>query len=68
MKRYETGQRGSPGEQLSAHFFEGHACLADVEVMIVDRAHADYPTESEGFWAYKLDAFIPKGLNIRDFT
>ena len=23
------------------------------------------PTRREGFWAYKLDTFIPKGFNLR---
>ena len=68
MKRYERGQRDIPGEHLYAHFFEkGHAGLADVEVMIVDRTNVNYPSEREGFYAYKLDTFIPRGLDIRDF-
>ena len=29
---------------------------------------SDDPTTMEGFWAYELDSFIPRGLiNIRDF-
>ena len=49
------------------HLEEDHAGLADVEVMIIDRGNVNYPTKREGSWAYKLDTFIPKGLNIRDF-
>ena len=68
MKRYERGQMRIPGEHLYAHFFdEGHVGLADVEVMIIDRTNVNDPTQREGFWAYKLDSFVPKGLNIRDF-
>ena len=68
MKRYERGQRGIPGEHLYAQFFdEGHVGLADVEVMVIDRTNVNDQTQREGFWAYKLDTFIPKGLNIRDF-
>ena len=66
MKRYGRGQRGIPGEHLNAHILkEGHAGLADVEVMIVDWTNVKNPIEREGFWAYKLDTFIVKCLNIR---
>ena len=36
-------------------------------VKIVDRTDVSDPTKREGFWAYKLDSFVPKGLNLRDF-
>ena len=48
-------------------FVEGHAGLADVEVMIIDRTNVNDPTQKKVFWAYKLDTFVPKGLNLRDF-
>ena len=43
------------------------AGLADVEVIVIDRTNVNDPTQREGFWAYKLDIFIPKGLHIRKF-
>ena len=36
-------------------------------MMIADKTKINKPTGREYFWAYKLDTFIPKGLNIRDF-
>ena len=26
------------------------------------------PMFRDGFWTYKLDTFVPKGLNLRDFS
>ena len=50
------------------HFFQsGHNGLEDIVVKIIDRADMNDPTRREGFWAYKLDSFVPKGLNRRDF-
>ena len=55
LNRFGNGVRGIAGEYLYAHFFEsGHNGLEDVRV----------PTTREGLWAYKLDSFIPRGLNI----
>ena len=36
-------------------------------VKIIDKTNVNNPTTREGFWAYKLDSFIPWRLNIRDF-
>ena len=36
-------------------------------VKIVDRMDVSDPTKREGSWASKLDSFVPKGLNLRDF-
>ena len=50
------------------HFFNnGHNGLEDVQVKIIDKTNVNDPTTREGFWAYKLDSFIPRGLNMRDF-
>ena len=55
LNRFGKVARGIAGEHLYAHFFEsGHNGLEDVRV----------PTTREGLWAYKLDSFIPRGLNI----
>ena len=34
---------------------------------IIDKTNVNDPTNREGFWAYKLNSFIPQGLNLRDF-
>ena len=66
--RFGNGARGIAGEHLYEHFFQsGHNGLEDIVVKIIDRADVNDPTRREGFWAYKLDSFVPKGLNIRDF-
>ena len=44
-----------------------HSGLEDIIVKIIDRADVNDPTRREGFWAYKLDSFVRKGLNIREF-
>ena len=36
--------------------------------MIIDKTDVSKPEEREGFWVYKLNTFIPDGLNLRDFT
>ena len=39
----------------------------DLRVMIIDKTNVKEPTERDGFWAYKLNTFIPKRLNFKDF-
>ena len=69
LKRFRKGQRGIAGEHLYAHFFEGgHKGIEDIQVKIIDRTDVNDPTYKEGFWTYKLDIFVPKGLNLRDFS
>ena len=34
---------------------------------IIDRTNVNEPTNREGFWAYKLKSFVPKGWNVSDF-
>ena len=41
--------------------------MKDLSVMIIDTTDVKDPTRREGFWAYKLNSFIPMGLNSRDF-
>ena len=68
MNRFGKGVRGIAGEHLHAHFFNnGHNGLEDVQVNSIDKTNVNDPTTREGFWAYKLDSFIPRGLNVRDF-
>ena len=55
------------GEHLYAHFFsESYDGLADLSVNIIDRTDMHNPTDREAFWIYKLNSFVPKGLNQRD--
>ena len=68
LLRYRKGQRGMACEHLYAHFFEvGHEGLSDMAVKIIDKTDFNKPVEREGFWAYKLNTFVPHGLNVRDF-
>ena len=68
INRYTKGQRGIPGEHLYAHFFQSdHNGMKDLSVMIIDKTDVKDPTRREGFWAYKLNSFIPLGLNSREF-
>jgi hypothetical protein len=39
----------------------------DLRVIIIDKTNMNDPTKREAFWAYNLDTFVPKGLNVRDF-
>ena len=66
MKRYERGERGIPGEHLYAHFFEeGHAGLADVEVMIVDRTNVNDPAGKRRFLGVQIRYLYPEGIEYK---
>ena len=68
LNRFSKKQRLIPGEHLYAYFCEPeHKSLEEMQIKIIDKADISNPTEREGFWAYKLDTFIPPGFNIRDF-
>ena len=68
LVRYGKGQRGISGEHLYAHFYEeGHEGIESMAVKIIDKMNINEPTIREGFGAYKLNPFVPNGLNIRDF-
>ena len=63
--RYGKGQRGIPGEHLYSHFFsKGHEGVNDMTVLIIDKTDVREPTRREAFWAYKLNSFVPRGLNF----
>ena len=69
LKRLGKGQRGIAGEHLYAHFLEeGHKGIEDIQVKIIDLTDVNDPTYREGFSTYKLDSFVPKGLNLIDFS
>ena len=66
-QRGQRGQRGMAGEHLYAHFFEmGHRGIEDMLVTIIDQTNTNEPTQREGFWTYRLNSFVPHGLNQRD--
>ena len=68
MRKYEQGGRKMAAEHLYAHFFgPRHKGLDDVRVIIIDKTNIGKPTQREAFWVYKLDTFVPRGLNVRDF-
>ena len=57
LKRFGKGQRGIVGEHLYAHFYEeGHKGIEDIQVKIIDCTDVN-----------DLN-FIPKGLNLTDFS
>ena len=41
--------------------------MSDIRVIIIDKTNKENPTQRGAFWAHKLDTFVPKGLNVRDF-
>ena len=52
----------------NAHFFQpDHNGMKDLSVKIIDKTDEKDATRGERFWAYKLNSFIPLGLNSRDF-
>ena len=68
LNRFGKGGRGIAGERLYANCFEtGRNGLEDVEIKIIDKTNVNDPTR-EGFFAYRLNTFIPQGLNQRDFV
>ena len=56
-------------EHFYPHFFEeGHRGIEDILVTsIINKTNVNEPTQREGFWAYKLNSFVPRSLNQRDF-
>ena len=68
MIRFGKRQRGILEEHLYMHFFEdGHKELEGMMVKIIDKTNINDPKNREGFWAYKLNSFVPYGLNLKDF-
>ena len=54
--------------QLVCTFFSpGHNGISDARVTIIDKTNKENRTLGEAYWAYKLDTFVPKGLNVRGF-
>ena len=63
----EPDLRLVPQANFFAHFFgEGHQGTFSVSVKIIDGAHDVFSVRrKELFWQYKLETFIPNGLNER---
>ena len=53
---------------LHAHFdLPGHSSFADFEFTLIDQGdNLECVRKRERFWQYKLDTFLPKGLNERE--
>ena len=61
--------RGEFQGNIYSHFFSnGPEGVNDMTVLIIDKTDVKEPTRREAFWAYKLNSFVPRGLNLRDFT
>ena len=56
-----------PQAHLFSHFLqEGHNGMDDWEFQLIDKSHnLKQVRERESFWQFKLDTFLPKGLNDR---
>ena len=68
MRKNDQGGRKMEAEHLYAHFLgSGHKGLGDVSVIFIDKTNINEPTQREAFWVYKLDTFVPRRLNVRDF-
>ena len=59
-----------PQAELHAHFAqEGHCGLDDFSFKLIDTANTEVELRKrEMFWAFKLNTFIPNGLNKRDIV
>lgn len=65
LRQYERGQRGISGEHLYADVYgDGHICVRDVSVQIIDVTDVRDPALREGFWIEKLKCYAPMGLNL----
>ena len=68
LNRLSRRQRGIVSGHLYAHFCEPeHKSLKEMQIKIIGNAGRNDPTEKEGFWVYKLDSFILRRLNLRNF-
>ena len=52
--------------EIFRHFTEPNhnECLEDVTIRIIDRAFGESRL-TKGFWPFKLNSFMPEGLNVR---
>ena len=55
-------------QQLHDHFnLPGHAGFSDFDFMIIDQGNCEADVRKrEMFWQYKLNTFLPNGLNDRE--
>ena len=55
-------------QQFHEHFdLQGHSGWSDFEFILIDQGISENDARKrEMFWQYKLDTFIPNGLNDRE--
>ena len=65
-RKFNGGASGVPQADIFRHFAgEGHrGFLEDIKIIIIDRLFGN-GRQRESFWQYKLDTFVPRGLNTR---
>ena len=73
FNNYKSSQkyhREKPVSQqaLHDHFdLPGHTGFQDFDFILIDQGNSENNTRKrEMFWQYKLDTFIPRGLNDRE--
>ena len=65
VKRYGMAQRGIACEHLYAHFHDKvHRGIEDMQAMIMNKTTLNELIWREGFWTYKLNTFVAKGLSF----
>ena len=64
--RFNGGASGVPQAEISRHFARENlrGFLEDARVVILYKLYGN-GRQRESFWQYKLDTFVPRGLNIR---
>jgi len=57
-----------PQQELHEHFdLPGHSGFADFEYTLIDQGNSlEDVRKRERFWQYKLNTFLPHGLNDRE--
>ena len=63
--RFDKGESGTQ-EELFRHFTEAdhHGFMEGISLQVINRIFGD-SRQREGFWQFKLDSFVPEGLDVR---
>ena len=67
-RRYAEKKKKVPQKKLHSHFDQpGHSGFSDFEFTLIDQGNDHESTrKKERFWMYKLNTFLPDGLNERE--